>query len=178
MIRIDNIESIVKNFSTLCGDDRDAVVVGNYETIVEALNYLVKNTNSYFVCGELSFPEVDGYDGGYYIIFDNKEIWTGKIKTSDACDCVMFECDYAYVEDCYQKDYLSNNTKHGMVVFTYDDIEEDDHEDDDNHCVCMDDDRMGFCLCINENDFHHKFKYRGNKKLTDDDVINICNEYL
>lgn len=178
MIKIDNIESIVKNFPALCQDDKDVVIIGTYDTVVDAFNYLIKNTDSKFVCGELQPPEMDEYDDGWYIIFDKDEIWMGKTKTSDRCDCVTFDCDYAYVEDGFEKAYLPNNTEDGMVVFTYDEIEEDDHEDDDNHCVCMDDDRMGFCLCINENDFHHKFKYRGNRKLTDDDVINICNEYL
>lgn len=178
MIKIDNIESIVENFIPLCGDDRDAVVIGTYETVVDAFNYLMKNTDSQFVCGELELPEMDGYDDGWYVIFDKNEIWTGKIKTSDRCDCVTFDCDYAYVEDGFEKAYLSKNTEDGMIVFTYDDVDECNHNDDYHGCVCMDDDKMGFSLCINEDGFSHKFKYRGNNKLTEDDVIDICNKYF
>ena len=177
MIKIDNIESIVENFVPLCGDDRDAVVIGTYETVVDAFNYLMKNTDSQFVCGELELPEMDGYDDGWYVIFDKNEIWTGKIKTSDHYDCVAFDCDYAYVEYGFEEAYLSNNTDDGMVVFTY--STNTNGNVNDHPCVIyMNDDNTGFTFCFKNDLVDKKFQYVGNIPLEFRDIVNIVEQYM
>ena len=179
-IVIKDLSKIAEEISECCHDSHvGVVVVGYYETIVELFNILIKTTDSEFISGELHPCEYDGYEDAYYIEYDNNEIWTGKARYDCSDDYVMFDEDIAYVEEDFLKDYLKSNNIDNVVVFGFSDVhDEKDNEHNPNTCLCMNDDNTGFTFCT-ENEFgHSKFKYKGNKKLTEDEAWEIVDKYF
>ena len=176
---IDDISQITNEIIQLTTDfEKDALIVGYYETIVDAFNIIMKLTDNNFVFGELHPAEFDGYDDAYYLECTGGEISLGKVRWSDKDKYIMFEFDKAFVEEDFIDDFLTNNEPNGVVVFGFDDIDRDDNEDDNDFTICMDDDRNGFCFCIQDDCGHTKFKYRGSKELSDDDVMKIIRDYI
>ena len=148
-----------------------SVLVGYYETVVDALNYLIKTTVAEFTSGELVDPDIDGYDDAYYLQYDGDEIWVGKAKYDDSDKCIMFDEKYAFVEEDFADWFTDVNKYCTVVEFGYDDV-----HDEDPFCICMDDDKLGFTFCMEDEDGFTKFKYRGSSKLTEADIRKMLHE--
>ena len=171
---VDDVIVIAKEISKT---EEYTVLVGYYETVVAVLNWLIKMTDAEFTSGELNQPEIDGYDEAYFLEYDGEEIWVGKAYDENFHKYLYFEVDNAYVEEDFYDQYAKSNSTHNVIVFGFDDVN-DDKAEDDGVSICMDDDECGFCFCIDNDVAHTKFKYRGNKKLTQEMVSNIINEYV
>ena len=179
-IIIKDLDKIANEISERCRDnDVGIAVIGYYETIVELFNVLIKTTDSEFIAGELHPHDYDGYDDAYYIEYDNNEIWIGKVRYDGSNDYVKFSEGIVYVEEDFLKDFLKSNDVDNVVVFGFLDVHDEiDKEYNSNTCLCMNDDDTGFTFCA-ENEFgHSKFKYKGNKKLTEDEAWEIVNKYF
>lgn len=151
------------------------IIIGYYDTIVDAFNYIIKNSDANFAEGELNSPEWDGYDDAWYLDYSEDEIYLGKAYNNESDRYFMFEGDLVYVEEDFVDGYLKTNDKENVIVFGFDDIEEDDNTPSDKTgtCLCLTDDKMGFSFCADNEYGHQKLVYRGNKKLTEDEAWSI-----
>ena len=150
-------------------------IIGDYETIVGSLNYLVKNTDSDFINGNLIMPMFSEYEGPLYLQFDEREIWCGEAKKEDG-NFLYFEEDVEFVMSEYLEDYLNRNKNSEPIVFVYD--EEADDEDHDGDCLCMDDDSCGFTFCSNGDGSHYKFRFKTNRKMTEEEAWQLALKYI
>ena len=167
-IRIENIEELedrIENVSI----DKDVCVVGCYDTIVNLLNSLIKNTNFKLINCILEDPDC-GYKDAYYLETYGNNIWVD-------CGCnedgyLHTEYDIAFVEEDFTDDFLELNDSDNVIEFGFG--EED--QDHDGETVCMDNDRCGFCYCVNNEHGYMKFRYKGTKKLSDKDIEKIIDD--
>jgi hypothetical protein len=144
-------------------------VVGYYETIVDILNWLIKNTDAEFVEGELHAYEYDHYEDAFVLEYYENEIYINKFANEH--NHLTLSCDNTYVEEDFVDEYAETNIMdEDVIIFGYSDV---DNSNDGNY-FCMDDDLCGFCCCIDNT----KFKYRGSVKLTTDMINKILNDFL
>lgn len=183
-IIIDDVAQITSDVIKLMDDFENVLIVGYYETIVEAFNLLMKLTDNEFVSGELYPVDYDNYEDAYYLECNGGQLYFGKARWNGHDKYIMFDFDKAFVEEDFLDDFLTNNDIDDVVVFGFEDVretenvEKSDGKEDGDYTICMDDDEKGFCFCIN-NDFEHtKFKYRGDKKLNRDEVMKMVHEYI
>lgn len=158
-----------------CENDENVFIVGSYDYISGMMNTLIKNIDKMeFVFGELSPAEIDGYDEAWYLEVSDYEIYTGKMYNDLHKKYVMTDADFAFVENDYLTKYLESNPGDNVTVLTYD----DENLDVDNPCICVTDDRKGFTCCVDFCDpecgeTHTKIVYRGDKVLSDKDIMEI-----
>lgn len=175
----EDIDVIAEEIIEQCdGPNDDCVIIGEYDFICKMLNWLIKNSDALFVNGELNLPEVDGYDGGYYIIYDCDEIWVAKMSYCDAYKCVSFDDPtHVYVQEEYLSDYLDRNDDSNLTVLVFND-EYEEYDSGEDGCFCVDPDGCGFTICVRHGDNHEKFVYRGSRPLSHSEIENIQNEYF
>lgn len=145
-------------------------VVGYYETIIDILNWLIKNTVAEFVEGELHSSDYDNYEDAYVLQYFDNGIYIDRLVGEKYSPILTY--DKTYLEEDFIEEYTENNIINDSVtLFGYKDEE---HQDDECNYFCMDDDLCGFCCCIDNT----KFKYRGSVKLTTDMINKILNDFL
>ena len=146
-----------------------AVVVCNYEMVLDFVNEILKNTD--LVLKEFDTEtDCEGpfivdiwYDGELYIL----GALTSKGKYfNPSCDYILVSNEYA---DGFKKDWPDANFiefKCGM-------------EEPDDYVICMNEDNKGFCSCreLPDGMGTTQFVYRGTEKLTNNDVHRILWEY-
>ena len=139
------------------------------------MNYFIHTSEDYnFVAGELCPPEWDGYEDAWYLeIAHNFELYTGKMFNDLHHRYLITDADYAFVEKEYADEYIKTNGSENLFVIDY---EENDTEEDIHTCTCVTDDRKGFTFCLNIDDSCTKFKYYGDKVLSDDEIWEIINK--
>lgn len=180
---IENMTYVANEVAKFCGDDveKNGVIIGYYDDVCEAFNTLMKDTNTLFVSGELWEPEYNGYDGPYYIEYSPEEIFVGKAYYKED-NMMLFEPDIAYVDKDFINEFLKSSFTDNVVCYSYDGCDEDDNNEDDicDHygCICFDEDKCGFKYCTYEDDERVMFCYRGSKKLTEIDAVNIIAKNL
>lgn len=171
---IDDIYTIAEQMIDVAAPNKVVVAVGYYDTIQELFNILIKSDNDYeFVGGRLEPEEWENYEEAWYVeIMDDIEMYVGKMQYDGRDDYIVLEADYGFVEEDFLDQYLENNDTTGLTVFGFDDVHEDDVEEQEK-CLCMDNDSMGFTFCVADEYGYHKLRYRGNQKLTKDDAWEI-----
>ena len=183
-IIIEDIYTIAEQMIDLAAPNKVIGAVGYYDTIQELFNILIKSDNEYeFVAGQLEPEEWDNYDEAWYLqIDDDVEMYVGKMQYDGHDEYISLESDYDFVEEDFLDQYLENNSSYGVIAFGFDDVHDepdgefDSADDEFNNCLCMDKDNYGFTFCACNEYGHHKFKYRSNKKLTEDEAWDIVAE--
>ena len=176
---IDDVYQIAAQMIDVAAPNKVIVAVGYYDTIQELFNILIKSDNEYeFVGGRLEPEEWENYEEAWYVeIMDDNEMYVGKMQYDGRDDYIILEADYSFVEEDFLDQYLENNDTTGLTVFGFDDIDRGESDcDDDENCLCMDKDYMGFTFCAINEYGHHRLRYRGNRKLTEDDAWEIVAE--
>lgn len=142
------------------------VVVGYYATIVDILNWLIKNTDAEFTEGELYSYDYDHYDDAFVLQYCDGDIYIDKFATGERHLTLSY--DVVYIEEDFVDAFTETNVMdNNVITFGFDTEQEDNY-------FCMDDDFCGFCYCTDNT----KFKYRGSVKLTTDMVNKILNDFL
>lgn len=154
----------------------DTLLIGYYETIIEALNLLIKKTDFDIVCAEICPYDYDNYDGAYFLNCDDRgDIYVGKAFDEEIEKFYFFDCDHVYIEEDFCADYAEINGDTNVDVFTFsDDIEM--HTSGQEPLLTIDNDRCGFCLCYTDDNNTYRFKYRGQVRLTNDMIVKIIND--
>ena len=172
-IRVNDTEDLIMEHIMLDESDQ-LLVVGYYETIISAINFLIKEYDVNFTGGEIIDPDYDGYEDSYYLEFYDDEFSVGKTYNEKLDEYLMFDIDTVFVEEDFVDDFLRTNKPDHLVVFGFNDIAGDDYDFmNDDGCVCIDEDKKGFSLCIHDDYGHTKFRYRGCKELSHDDIQEI-----
>lgn len=147
------------------------VAVGYYDTIVDILNWLIKNTEAEFAEGELHSYDYDHYDDAFVLQYCDGDIYVDKFAIGERYLTLSY--DVVYVEEDFIDAFAETNVMgNDVIVFNFD-TETEELNKEDNY-FCMDDDLCGFCCCIDNT----KFKYRGSVKLTTDMINKILNDFL
>lgn len=176
-IRIDDLEELSEMIIDSIEDGEGPAVVGYYDTIAYILTDLICATDLELASINLHDQEYDGYEEAYYL-----EIFEGGIYIDQAqCDkhdrYVLMENDTTYVEEDFEKEYLEVNSPDGVVIFGMHDVDKEEHEcNHDETCLCYNEDHTGFSFCVSGCDGVTKFKYKGTKKLSEDEVWKIIEE--
>lgn len=178
---IDDIQVIVETMIDYGKDSKQTLLIGYYDTIITAFNMLIKSSDAEFVAGEIDPYEWVSYDDAYYLEYDGEEIYVGRTVWKGHDRYLIFDgYSVAFIEEDFYEDFCETNTTNNAIPFGFSDVNEqvDKQTEDDQTSLCMDEDECGFCFCIGTDDNHTKFRYRGNKKLTQSEVGKMINEYL
>lgn len=182
-ISIDNAVDIAKKMNKCKGEyfDESIVAVGYYETVVEIMNYLIKNTSAEFVSGELNEPEWDGYDEAYYVELYGDEIYVGKSAAigkdkagKEVVAYICYESREVFVEEDFLEPYLKNNSDDNVVVFSF----TKEEEETNGMYVFKDKDNKGFTYCGCSDGGYYRYTYRGIDKLSEEDIKKILNRFV
>lgn len=171
-MRVDDpvaIAQLIKDYPS----DFLVVVVGYYATIVDILNWLIKNTDAEFTEGELYSYDYDHYDDAFVLQYCDGDIYIDKFAIGERH--LILSYDVVYIEEDFVDAFAEKNViDNDVIAFGFDTEQEDTNKEDNYFCMDMDDDLCGFCCCIDNT----KFKYRGSVKLTTDMVNKILNDFL
>ena len=89
-IIIDDVAQITTDVIKLMDDFESVLIVGYYETIVEAFNLLMKLTDNEFAYGELHPADYDNYEDAYYLECDGGQLYFGKARWDDHDKYIAF----------------------------------------------------------------------------------------
>ena len=179
-LRIDSVHELTDRIIDYCCDnpDTNVVLVGCYDTVIDAFNILIKETDAEFVAGELNMPEWDGYEGAWYVDYSQDEIWVGKALNERNDKYLLFEADFSFVEEDFESEYKATNGEDNLVVFGYNDVEDGYDHEHHGTCLCLDEDKLGFTFCFQGDGDYRKFRFRGNHKLTEDEAWKMVRDYM
>lgn len=156
--------------------ENDVTVVGYYDTIIEILNYCMRDGNNDFclVSCDIAPPDFDGYDDAYMIQFDvvNGKMYVEKAAAESGKYLIVLD-DLVFIEEDFVDGWVETNESENMIVFGFSDITNVNSSDVTERSVCVDNDMLGFCACSIDDVGFHTFKYRGNSKLTKNDIDKI-----
>lgn len=171
---VDDVYEIVDDILEIYDKKKQKIaVVGYYETILEIMNALIKVTEGIcFESGVLENPEYTEYEDSFYLLLEDDGITTGEMWNDFNERYLILEPDCAFVEEDFADDYFDVNEDKNVVVFGFDDVH-DYIEHDDKPCVCMTKDKKGFTFCVDDEFGHTKFKYHGNKVLSEEEMWDI-----
>lgn len=155
--------------------DKGFGIIGSYDTMFYIINAAIHEDYD-LVYAEFEDEDCNGYDKGFYVSFtDEGEIWVKKAYNGNTYICV--DDNTIYIEDVYEKDYKDIYKNGEFFVFGFNEGSDNESDDDDGVCMCIDNDEKGFKLCIYDEDGSvTKFSYRGNQTLDPKEINKILEE--